>query len=38
MDTIDKENLLNIANRVNSAFVEPMHEYKPLQDNHSLTQ
>ncbi len=30
---IDKENLLDIANRINSAFVEPMQEYQPLQDN-----
>ena len=33
IDIIDKENLLDIVNRINSAFVEPMHEYQPLQDN-----
>lgn len=33
IDNIDKENLLDIANRINSAFVEPMQEYQPLQDN-----
>ena len=30
---INKENLLDIANRINSAFVEPMHEYQSLQIN-----
>ena len=33
IDNTDKENLLDIANRINSAFVEPIHEYQPLQDN-----
>ena len=33
IDNIDKENLLDIADRINSAFVEPMQEYQPLQDN-----
>ena len=30
IDNINKENLLDIANRINSAFVEPMHEYQSL--------
>ena len=33
IDNINKENLLDIANRINSALVEPMHEYQPLQIN-----
>ena len=37
IDNINKENLLDIANRINSAFVGPMHEYQPLQINLSVT-
>ena len=33
IDNINKENVLDIANRINSAFVEPMHKYQPLQIN-----
>jgi hypothetical protein len=33
IDNIDKENLSDIGNRINLAFVEPMEEYQNLQDN-----